>query len=1372
MAMVIYQQPTSLINNSDNETNVGTKDVDKYTGLDVQELTRVLFDALEESFKGTEVENIIDELYAGELIDYLRCIDVDHESERKDKFLDFSLAIVPFGSNKAMHSLTECIEMFLRPEILSGDNKYYAEKFDRKVDALKGLKFGRLPQIMSVQLKRFVYDFSGADVVQKKLNDVVKFPMVLDMNKYVATRRGTGDVFEPNEEFEAFLREQMEILGAETKRGEAATQSAVAPSPSSSSSGDYEHFQDVEMAAANPLPLQEEEEELKAADEDMPPLVDYTNARAPDQVVADAAQAEKETARAREKVMYGSMDREAVRVLLDERGEWIYELYAVLIHSGAISGGHYYAYIKDLESQRWQNFNDSSVSPIDEQTVQQAWGETVNVSNYASSYSGMNPLYNRVVASSSTAKTTRLSSANAYMLMYRQVTAATLGLVSYPSADSVPQYIQELVQAEETRRAERLREEEERRNKLTLKVWWEDKEYSVATSRVALYKDFLRDVWTQLNLGPHLMEQDSIHKGNNVDCESGGESGGRSKVAEAPTDILADTAQQPLYNRFRLRLYNQHSKSKAEALDVEESGDKTLHELNLTEYKALAVETRTSSLEEYEVFYKDGLSLLVDVFQPQEGNFGASRSVRLPRGCVVGDLKAQLAVTSPYPVERMQLFKLVPLGPVDARMEVLSDDSRKLREDLHLYEGFKLYLEETPPEDTASPAWLVVMRNRSKLNVLVNKPPGVACDLLVEADMRWKVSDLRAKILERLELEPTVDIRLFKASSRGQELREDGLSLSSNAVYAGMNIFVSMGKALRVGVHQLCVMQYTATEGRAGVVALPPLEQEEEEVLAGARSTLPLVSFPSSGTNSDVKKGWDTKAKQDLDGINEQSGPFSALGDQLPPPPTLVFPDASASCAASTAAHYRVCGRRDEAEERESDGDVTPSLEEDAERGMVMLASDPRPAFHENIHNLVHTTELTVLQGADGLYGHAPIVEGEPVLMCALDEERPLDNLYNAPIVLSDSHVNLISPDTVACVIPDEQVVVCDESAADSFEQSDAKRSEVEPSGFGELTVKNQQPVSVVFESLEVLGEICVETNTPVAELRQTLLDRLIAAGKLPAGSSPRLIRLRDKVGSNPGKVLRDGRTLGESKVYLFDQKSLAVQLLDAEEDLTVIGDDSDLGDALIYIQRWRRSTWSMGERFEVLLRGGMTVRDVARALGRLTNIHVDSMLALVIPRDSELYLSELQMKSPTRNYGRGWFCPGKERKPLKFMSHELKVQDGDLLVLQDITEPLMELSPADLRSVAIVEAAGDPYSGSNIDYSYPVPFGPQPSYLPNFSMSVGSGTGAKSGASTGVKIKTHQERLRESEKQQAEAANPADDVEKSSAVPLFNEVD
>ena len=38
---------------------------------------------------------------------------------------------------------------------------------------------------------------------------------------------------------------------------------------------------------------------------------------------------------------------------------------AVLIHSGAIYGGHYYAYIKDMDTGKWMNFNDSSVTEID-----------------------------------------------------------------------------------------------------------------------------------------------------------------------------------------------------------------------------------------------------------------------------------------------------------------------------------------------------------------------------------------------------------------------------------------------------------------------------------------------------------------------------------------------------------------------------------------------------------------------------------------------------------------------------------------------------------------------------------------------------------------------------------------------------------------------------------------------------------------------------------------------------------------------------------------------------------------------------------------------------------------------------------------------
>ena len=47
-----------------------------------------------------------------------------------------------------------------------------------------------------------------------------------------------------------------------------------------------------------------------------------------------------------------------------EQGEFVYELYSIMIHSGGAYGGHYYAYIKSFEDGKWYNFNDSSVTEI------------------------------------------------------------------------------------------------------------------------------------------------------------------------------------------------------------------------------------------------------------------------------------------------------------------------------------------------------------------------------------------------------------------------------------------------------------------------------------------------------------------------------------------------------------------------------------------------------------------------------------------------------------------------------------------------------------------------------------------------------------------------------------------------------------------------------------------------------------------------------------------------------------------------------------------------------------------------------------------------------------------------------------------------
>lgn len=49
--------------------------------------------------------------------------------------------------------------------------------------SLQGLKFTRFPYLLTLQLKRFDFDYSTMHRI--KLNDRMTFPNVLDLNKFV-----------------------------------------------------------------------------------------------------------------------------------------------------------------------------------------------------------------------------------------------------------------------------------------------------------------------------------------------------------------------------------------------------------------------------------------------------------------------------------------------------------------------------------------------------------------------------------------------------------------------------------------------------------------------------------------------------------------------------------------------------------------------------------------------------------------------------------------------------------------------------------------------------------------------------------------------------------------------------------------------------------------------------------------------------------------------------------------------------------------------------------------------------------------------------------------------------------------------------------
>lgn len=144
---------------------------------DVQELSRILMDKMEEKMKGTAAENALSELFVGKMKTYIRCVDIDYESSRVEDFWDLQLNV------SGCKSLKDSLENYVEVETLEGENKYQAEGLGLQV-AKKGVIFETFPQVLHLQLKRFEYDFQRDMMV--KVNDRYEFPETFDASPYLS----------------------------------------------------------------------------------------------------------------------------------------------------------------------------------------------------------------------------------------------------------------------------------------------------------------------------------------------------------------------------------------------------------------------------------------------------------------------------------------------------------------------------------------------------------------------------------------------------------------------------------------------------------------------------------------------------------------------------------------------------------------------------------------------------------------------------------------------------------------------------------------------------------------------------------------------------------------------------------------------------------------------------------------------------------------------------------------------------------------------------------------------------------------------------------------------------------------------------------
>ncbi|XP_015127215.1 ubiquitin carboxyl-terminal hydrolase 47 [Diachasma alloeum] len=314
---------------------------------DIQELCRVMFDALEQKFKNTQQADLINRLYEGKMIDYVKCLECSTEKSREDTFLDIPLPVKPFGSNVAYNSVEEALRAFVQPETLDGTNQYFCETCNKKCDAHKGLKFSRFPYLLTLHLKRF--DFDNNTFHRIKLNDRVSFPDVLNLNSFI-----------PSDNQESPTAE--EDAGVGVKCDDSST---------TDSGGLDECSLNTNGINENGITSEATSDHLNNHEQDDDEGIDMSN-----------GPSTSSTEHSQEDTRHRSAS-----------GPYVYELFSIMIHSGSASGGHYYAYIKDFRTNEWLCFNDQNVSPITDDDIQKTYGGGPTRGYYSGAYSSSTNAY-------------------------------------------------------------------------------------------------------------------------------------------------------------------------------------------------------------------------------------------------------------------------------------------------------------------------------------------------------------------------------------------------------------------------------------------------------------------------------------------------------------------------------------------------------------------------------------------------------------------------------------------------------------------------------------------------------------------------------------------------------------------------------------------------------------------------------------------------------------------------------------------------------------------------------------------------------------------------------------------------------------------
>lgn len=131
-----------------------------------------------EEAKDDQSHNFLKTTIGGTLCNETRSLEPEYPyvGERDEAFYAIGLDI------KNKKNIQEALDLYVKPDVLEGDNKYHCEQYDLKISAQRRTYLKDLSDTVVIHLKRFEFDYSTMQ--RWKINDYCEFPERINFRKW------------------------------------------------------------------------------------------------------------------------------------------------------------------------------------------------------------------------------------------------------------------------------------------------------------------------------------------------------------------------------------------------------------------------------------------------------------------------------------------------------------------------------------------------------------------------------------------------------------------------------------------------------------------------------------------------------------------------------------------------------------------------------------------------------------------------------------------------------------------------------------------------------------------------------------------------------------------------------------------------------------------------------------------------------------------------------------------------------------------------------------------------------------------------------------------------------------------------------------